>query len=281
MATSITPLETHRCFDGTVGVYRHDSVACASSMTFAVYQPPQAQLHPVPVLYFLSGLTCTEQNFITKSGVQRYAADHGVMIVAPDTSPRGTGIPDEDADWTYGSGASFYVNATQLPWKPHYQMYRYVVEELPTLIATHFPIQSDRQGIFGHSMGGHGALVVGLRNGDRFRSISAFAPICQPAQSDWASQAFNRYLGAERKDWLAYDATHLVSQYRDPRPILIDQGLADPYLAELRLDEFERACEAVGRPLTLRRHPDYDHGYYFIASFLEDHIRFHAEQLSR
>lgn len=278
--SDLTLEQAHQCFDGTVGIYQHHSRSCNGPMKFAVYQPPQIKTQAVPVLYFLSGLTCNEQNFITKAGAQYYAAKAGICLVVPDTSPRNTGIPTENDDWVYGSGAGFYVDATEPPWNQHYQMYQYIVEELPSLIAANFSIHSDRQGIFGHSMGGHGALVMGLRNRDRYRSISAFAPICHPSQSDWAKQAFGLYLGHDLAAWQQYDACELVRQCVDERPILVDQGLADPYLSELMPDSLEQACQDAGRSLTLRRHVGYDHSYYFISSFIADHIQFHSKILA-
>jgi S-formylglutathione hydrolase len=277
-----------RCFGGTLGVYRHESVVCHSPMQFAVYLPPQATAGPLPVLYFLSGLTCTEENFMVKAGAQRYAAEHGLILVAPDTSPRATGIADEDATWDFGSGAGFYVDATEAPWRQHYQMYSYITEELPALIAAHFPVLPDRQSICGHSMGGHGALVCALRTGDRYRSVSAFAPIAAPMQCPWGEKAFSGYLGGDRHTWEAYDASHLVrTQGRShqpifQQPILIDQGTADSFLATQLMPEiFAAACQAAGVDLTLRLQPDYDHSYYFIASFIGDHIRYHATALYR
>ncbi len=248
-------------------------------MRFAVFVPPQAEVGPVPVLYYLAGLTCTEDNFITKAGAQRYAAEHGLMLVAPDTSPRGEAVPDQPDAWDFGMGAGFYVDATEAPWNNHYRMYSYMVDELPRLIAEHFPVRSDRQGIFGHSMGGHGALVCGLRNPHRFKSISAFAPIAAPSQCAWGQKAFTGYLGTNTTTWNAYDATVLVRTHAQlEHPILIDQGTADPFLAQNQLlpKQFEAACQQAEQPLTLRMQPGYDHGYFFIASFMADHIQHHA-----
>ena len=250
-------------------------------MKFAVYQPPQALNGPVPVLYFLSGLTCTEENFMHKAGAQRYAAEYGLMLVAPDTSPRDGETPGADQDWDLGTGAGFYVNATADPWAKHYQMYDYVVEELPQLIADHFPANPGRQSIFGHSMGGHGALVCGLRHCDRYQSISAFAPIAAPSRCPWGQKVFSHYLGADTETWKQYDASELVHHYQDDRPLLIDQGEADSFLEEQLLPYLlQEACEQIDRPLTLRLHPGYDHSYYFIATFMGDHLRFHAEFLN-
>jgi len=250
-------------------------------MKFAVYQPPQAKLEPVPILYFLSGLTCTEENFMVKAGAQRLAAEYGLMLVVPDTSPRNTGIPGEDDDWDFGSGAGFYVDATEEPWKAHYRMYSYVVDELPALIVKHFPGLPERQGIFGHSMGGHGALICALKNPKRYLSVSALAPIAAPMRCPWGQKAFTKYLGSDKESWRAYDASELVLTAEYNRPILIDQGIADPFLAQQQLlpEVFEQACTEAGQPLILRSHPGYDHSYYFIATFVGDHIRHHVAAL--
>jgi S-formylglutathione hydrolase len=270
----------HVSFGGTIGFYSHASSVCDCEMKFAVYQPPQAQAGIIPVLYFLSGLTCTEGNFVTKAGAMQFAAKYGVVLVAPDTSPRGEGIPDDPTAWDLGMGAGFYLDATQAPWQSHYQMYSYVTQELPTLIAANFPIDPNRQGIFGHSMGGHGALVCALRNPDQFKSVSAFAPIVAPSQCAWGEKAFTTYLGPDRTTWAGYDATELVSKSQFPGMILIDQGTADHFLTnQLKPELFENACQQAGQALTLRRQPNYDHGYYFISTFIEDHIRHHAEIL--
>jgi S-formylglutathione hydrolase len=235
----------------------------------------------VPVLYYLSGLTCTAENFTTKAGAQQFAAKYGVAIVAPDTSPRGADVPDEDT-WDFGSGAGFYVDATQAPWAKHYNMYSYVTEELPALIAANFPIDANRQGIFGHSMGGHGALICALRNPDQFKSVSAFAPIVAPTQCPWGEKAFSHYLGDDRETWKNYDATELIQRSTFPVQILVDQGSTDSFLAsQLKPQLFEAACQQVGQDLHLRYQADYDHSYYFIATFMEDHIRHHAQMLSQ
>jgi S-formylglutathione hydrolase len=277
---SIDQLNQIRCFGGTVGFYQHFSTSCRSPMRFAVYLPPQAETEAVPVLYYLSGLTCTEENFITKAGAQQFAAQYGVMLVAPDTSPRDTGIPGEDADWDLGTGAGFYVDATMQPWAQHYQMYRYITQELPDLIAAHFPAKTDRQGIFGHSMGGHGALICALKNPQQYRSVSAFAPIVAPSRCPWGHKAFSAYLGSDPAAWAAYDASELVRHSQLAHPILIDQGTADRFLeAQLMPQVFEAACAAAGQALTLRMQPGYDHSYYFIATFMADHLRHHAAQL--
>jgi S-formylglutathione hydrolase len=249
-------------------------------MRFAVYQPPQAKSQRVPVLYFLSGLTCTEENFMVKAGAQQFAAKYGLMLVAPDTSPRNTGIEGEDDDWDFGTGAGFYVDATVEPWSSHYRMYSYVVHELPDLMAEHFPVEPDKQGIFGHSMGGHGALVCALRNPEQYKSVSAFAPIAAPMRCPWGEKAFTHYLGSNPETWRAYDASELVLIAGYNRSILIDQGTADPFLEEQLLPEvFKEACEKAGQPLTLRYQEGYNHSYYFIATFMEDHIRHHAAAL--
>lgn len=275
--TDLNLSSEYKCFDGTQGFYSHRSQTCDTEMRFAVYQPPQARSQSVPVLYFLSGLTCTEENFITKAGAQRYAAEHGLILVVPDTSPRNTGIEGEDKDWDFGTGAGFYVDATEEPWRSHYQMYSYVVKELPALIAAQFPIQPERQGICGHSMGGHGALVCALRNPELFKSVSAFAPIAAPMQCPWGQKAFTNYLGTNKETWRNYDASELVHNRTHNFPILIDQGTADKFLSQQLLPElFKRACDRAGQQLTLRFQEGYDHSYYFIASFIEDHIRHHA-----
>ena len=225
--------QSHCTFGGTVGFYQHQSECCQGPMRFALYEPPQMADGPVPVVYFLSGLTCTEENFMLKAGAQRYAAQLGLCLVTPDTSPRHTGIEDEDTDWTYGAGASFYLDATEAPWSHHYQMYSYVVKELPALIQANFSV-TPRQSVMGHSMGGHGALVVGLKNPQQYAAISAFAPITNLSVGDWTQPALTRYLGENREAWNAYDATMLVEKYPDDRPILIDQGLADQFSRDIK-----------------------------------------------
>ena len=252
-------------------------------MRFAVFAPPQAQMRRVPVLYYLAGLTCTEETFMIKAGAQRVAAQLGLLLVAPDTSPRGVSLPGDSESWDFGVGAGFYLDATMEPWSRHYRMYSYLTEELPDIIEASFPIDRNRQGIFGHSMGGHGALTIGLRNSERYRSISAFAPIAAPMRAPWGRKAFPRYLGPDQATWRQYDATELMLELpgaRERAEILIDQGVADQFLAEqLYPDVFEAACRKVGQALTLRRHAGYDHGYYFISSFIEDHLRHHARLL--
>ena len=280
MPTALNLISENRCFDGTVNVYTHQSHSCNGEMRFSVYLPPQAESEQVPVLYFLSGLTCTEENFMAKAGAQQVAAQYGLMLVAPDTSPRNTGIAGEDDDWDLGTGAGFYVDATVEPWSSHYRMYSYIVRELPALIAEHFPVQPEKQGIFGHSMGGHGALVCALKNPQQYKSVSAFAPIAAPMRCPWGQKAFAHYLGSDKETWRAYDASELVLTANYHRPILIDQGTADPFLEQQLLPEvFQQACEKAGQPLTLRFQDGYNHSYYFIATFVSDHIRYHAAAL--
>ncbi|GAA6619985.1 S-formylglutathione hydrolase [Scytonema sp. NUACC26] len=275
--THLTIVSEHKSFEGKLGFYSHKSSSCNGEMRFAVYQPPQATQQPVPVLYFLSGLASTEENFMVKAGAQQYAAKYGMMLVAPDTSPRNTGIPGEDDEWDFGTGAGFYVDATVEPWSSRYRMYSYVVRELPALIAENFSVQSDKQSIFGHSMGGHGALVCALRNPEQYKSVSAFAPIAAPMRCPWGQKVFGGYLGSDRETWREYDASELVKQYGYHSPILIDQGTSDKYLEEQLLPGvFEHACAEVNQPLILRYQEGYDHSYYFIATFIEDHIRHHA-----
>ena len=271
-------LEHRACFDGWQDVYQHASSTLSCTMRFAIYLPPQVAHGPVPVLYWLSGLTCTEQNFITKAGAQRYAAEHGIAIVCPDTSPRGDAVADAEG-YDLGKGAGFYVNATQAPWAAHYQMHDYVVDELPALIEAHFPV-TEARAISGHSMGGHGALVCALRNPGRYRSVSAFSPIVAPMQVPWGQQAFAAYLGDDVATWAQYDACELIKVAMETLPLLVDQGAADEFLAtQLRPDVLRAACDAAGHPLTLRMHPGFDHSYYFIASFIGEHIGHHAGNL--
>src|SRR5690554_6542661 len=271
-------LEHRACFGGWQDVHRHRSQVLGCDMTVGVYLPPQAADGPCPVLYWLSGLTCNEQNFITKAKAQRYAAEHGVIIVAPDTSPRGEDVANAET-YDLGQGAGFYVNATQEPWAKHYRMYDYVLSELPQLVEQHFPATQARA-ISGHSMGGHGALVLALRNPGRYRSVSAFAPIVAPSQVPWGEKAFFAYLGDERTSWLEYDTVALVAKAQEKLTLLVDQGLADNFLDEqLRTSLLEEACSAAGHPATIRYHEGYDHSYYFIASFIEEHIAHHAAAL--
>ncbi|MEO8506977.1 MAG: S-formylglutathione hydrolase [Betaproteobacteria bacterium] len=264
-------------FGGTQSVYRHDAQATASPMRFGVFLPPQAATARVPVLYWLSGLTCTEDNFIAKAGAQRVAAELGLALVVPDTSPRGLGLAGDRDAWDFGEGAGFYVDATQPPWAAHYGMYTYVSEELPALVAAQFPVDASRAGIFGHSMGGHGALVIGLRNPGRFRTISAFAPIASATNCPWGEKALSGYLGDDRAAWRAYDAAALIEDrgWRGP-PILVDQGTADSFLeVQLKPGLLEAARARADVPLVLNRRVGYDHSYYFIATFVETHLRHH------
>ncbi|WP_225764873.1 S-formylglutathione hydrolase [Stenotrophomonas sp. Marseille-Q4652] len=268
-------IEHRACFGGWQDVYRHRSEVLGCDMTVGVYFPPQAQQGPCPVLYWLSGLTCTEQNFITKAGAQRYAAEHGIILVAPDTSPRGEQVADAEG-YDLGKGAGFYVNATRKPWAPHYRMYDYIVDELPAWVEAD-PAASQVRGIAGHSMGGHGALTIALRNPDRYRSVSAFSPIVAPSQVPWGQKAFTAYLGEDRQAWLDHDAVELVRRGGSKLPLLVDQGDADEFLeTQLRPQLLQEAADAAGHPLTLRLQPGYDHSYYFIASFIGEHIAHHA-----
>ena len=281
MTGSLTTLKQHRCCGGVQGVYRHESSATRCAMEFAVYQPPQAAHGKLPVLYWLSGLTCTWANFTEKAGAQRHAAAHGLIIVAPDTSPRGTDLPGEHDAYDFGSGAGFYVDATAEPWGRHYRMYSYVTKELPALIEASFPVDRARQGIFGHSMGGHGALVCALGNPERYRSLSAFAPIAAPMRCPWGEKAFSGYLGGNRDAWRAYDATELAARAEWSGEVLIDQGTADDFLDEqLQPHLLQEAFRAAGIPLTLRYQAGYDHSYYFMASVMGDHIAHHARLLN-
>ena len=268
----------NRCFDGRQLRYRHASTVLGCDMTFSVYLPPQAEAGKVPVVYWLSGLTCTDENFVTKAGAQRYAAQLGLAIVAPDTSPRGEGVPDDpDGGWDFGLGAGFYVNATQEPWRRHYRMYDYIVDELPALVSAGFPVDSSRTGISGHSMGGHGALTIALKNPGRFRSVTAFAPICSPLRCPWGEKALGNYLGPDRDSWRQYDTTALLAAADERLPVLVDQGDADNFLAEqLRTPLLEQACREAGYPMTIRMQAGYDHSYFFISSFIGEHLAFHA-----
>ncbi len=283
MSEAPETLSRHNCFGGVVGFYRHDAAETSSPMRFSVYLPPQAERRKVPLLWYLAGLTCTEETFMIKAGAQRAASELGIALIAPDTSPRGMPLPGDSESWDFGVGAGFYVDATQAPWSRHYRMYSWITRELPMLVERHFPVDATRQGIFGHSMGGHGALMIGLRNPERFRSISAFAPIAAPMDCPWGQKAFTGYLGPDRDDWRAYDASELLRALpavTGRPPLLVDQGLADAFLEQQLLPErLEQACKAVGYPLTLRRHAGYDHGYYFISTFVEDHLRHHARAL--
>jgi S-formylglutathione hydrolase len=276
----VTTLSEHACFGGVQGFYQHDSSVIGLPMRFGVYRPPQALHQKVPVLFYLAGLTCTEETFPTKAAAQRFAARAGIMLVSPDTSPRNTGIDGADAAWDFGTAASFYLDASESPWSRHWNMASYLTGELRELVFANFAADASRVGIFGHSMGGHGALTLALREPGQYQSVSAFAPIAAPSQCPWGVKAFTGYLGLDRSKWASYDATELVKAGARAPHILIDQGLADKFLAEqLHPDLFEQACRAAGQPLTLRRHEGYDHGYYFIATFMEEHIAHHARAL--
>jgi S-formylglutathione hydrolase len=272
-------IASNKCFDGWQHRLRHRSQVLDCDMTLSLYLPKAAETRAVPVLYWLSGLTCNDQNFVTKAGAQRYAAEHGVAIVAPDTSPRGEGVAD-DAGWDLGQGAGFYVNATQAPWAAHFRMYDYIVDELPAALESQYALDGQRRGIFGHSMGGHGALTIALKNPQRYRSVSAFSPICAPTQCPWGKKAFTTYLGTDTTVWREHDSSVLLAQRALPYPILVDQGEADEFLVgQLQPEALQAAAQKSGQQLTLRRHADYDHSYFFIATFIGDHIAFHAEQL--
>lgn len=273
-------LAEHACFGGLQGFYQHDSAVIGLPMRLGVYRPPQARQGPVPALVYLAGLTCNEETFAIKAGAQRVAAELGLMLVTPDTSPRGTDVAGADANWDFGTAAGFYLDATQAPWAAHWRMESYITQELPALLAQHFPLLTGALGLMGHSMGGHGALTLVLRHPDLFKSCSALAPIAAPMRCPWGVKAFTGYLGADQVAWAAHDATALVQAGHRAPPLLIDQGEADKFLAEQLLPHrFEAACRDAGQALTLRRHAGYDHGYFFIASFVEDHLRHHAATL--
>ncbi|MBB4038635.1 S-formylglutathione hydrolase [Microvirga flocculans] len=271
-----------RCFGGTQFVYRHASRETGTPMRLSVFIPPQAEKGKVPVVWFLSGLTCTEENFTVKAGAQRAASELGLILVAPDTSPRGEGVPDDpEGAYDFGLGAGFYVDATEAPWAKNYRMYSYLSHELPTLIGRELPADMMRQGIMGHSMGGHGALILALRDPNRFRSVSAFAPIAAPSCCPWGRKALSGYLGPDEKDWRGYDACDLIDDGARLPELLVDQGTADSFLeSQLKPQLLEAACSRAGIPLTLRMQEGYDHSYFFIATFIEDHLRWHAKRLS-
>jgi len=277
---SIELLSEHACFGGVQRFYQHASRVIGLPMKFSVYLPPQAAHGPVPALLFLAGLTCNDETFMAKAGAQRVAAELGLALIAPDTSPRGAGVPGETDSWDFGVGAGFYLDATQAPWSQHYRMESYLTTELLALVARELPVDAERLGIFGHSMGGHGALTLALKHPGLFKSVSAFAPICAPTLCPWGQKAFAGYLGADESTWAAHDATALMRECNTapyPAGILIDQGLADKFLpSQLNPDAFETACDKAGQPLTLRRHAGYDHGYYFISTFMADHLAHHA-----
>ena len=277
---TLTPRSEHACFGGRLGFYSHASKQTGTEMRIGVFVPPQAKTGRVPALYYLAGLTCTEETFLIKAGAQRLAAELGLMLVACDTSPRGLNLPGDAESWDFGVGAGFYLDATQSPWSANYRMGSYVNEELPALIEANFPARSDKRGIFGHSMGGHGALVTGLRHPERWQSVSALAPICNPVAVPWGEKAFGHYLGADRKSWEAYDASQLMRAKPYPGEILVDQGLADQFLEnQLRPQALEAAAQASGQRLRLHRHAGYDHSYWFIQSFVAGHLAHHAEAL--
>jgi len=272
----------HACFGGRMGFYRHASTETGTDMAFAVYLPPAASHGPVPALYYLAGLTCTDETFMIKAGAQRLAAEHGLALVAPDTSPRGLGYPGEDDAYDFGTGAGFYIDATAEPWARGYRMSSYINAELPALIESQFPVAGDRRGLFGHSMGGHGALVSALRFPERWTSVSAFAPICNPSAVPWGEKAFSNYLGEDREAWKAWDAAELMRRAPRADEILIDQGTADQFLErELHPEALEAVAADAGQKLTLHRREGYDHSYWFIQSFMADHIAHHARSLLR
>jgi S-formylglutathione hydrolase len=280
--SALSLIAEHACYGGVQRFYRHESRETRGPMKFSAYLPPQARTGSVPVLYFLSGLTCTEETFCIKSHAQKYAAELGLMLISPDTSPREPRIAGDADHWDFGYSAGFYVDATQAPWSQNYRMYSYVTLELPELIAANLPAKAGATGIFGHSMGGHGALTLALRNPQQYKSLSAFAPIAAPTQSPWGIKAFSNFFGSDRTLWRKHDATELVAQRAYPGPILIDQGTADQYLAaELLPERFAAAAAKAGQRLNLRMQPGYDHGYYFIQTFMADHLRHHAEQLDK
>lgn len=272
----------YRCFDGWQHFYRHQSATTAGEMRFGLYLPPQAEQEPVPLVIYLAGLTCTEETFPIKAGAQRVAAELGLALLSPDTSPR-VRLPGDAEAMDFGQSAGFYLDATEAPWSAHYRMYSYVAQELPELVTRSFPVDPERIGLFGHSMGGHGALTIGLKHPQRFRTLSALAPIVAPTQCPWGQKALPRYLGPDPDRWRQYDATELMGDLRDVSnrpPLLIDQGLDDEFLAsQLKPELLEAAAKRRGYPLTLRRHPGYGHGYWFVSSFMEDHLRHHAAGL--
>jgi len=281
--TGLVTKKEHRCFEGLQGFYEHHSPACAGPMRFAVYHPPAAlRGERVPVLYYLAGLTCSEETFAIKSGAQRVAAELGLALVSCDTSPRATRFPGDDAADDFGLGAGFYLDATEAPWSSAYRLYSYVTRDLREVVESNFSVDGARRGIFGHSMGGHGALVIALRNPGDYRSVSAFAPVATPSAVPWGEKAFTGYLGPAREAWREWDASALVRAGRRlERPILIDQGTADPFLSkQLRPELFEAACAEAGQPLTLARREGYDHGYFFVSSFMEGHLRWHHQLLT-
>jgi len=271
----------NQCFGGRQLRYSHASQVLGCAMSFSIYLPPQAEQGKVPALYWLSGLTCTDENFVTKAGAQRYAAEHGIAVITPDTSPRGEGVPDDpEGAYDFGLGAGFYVNATQAPWSQHYRMYDYITAELPALIAAEFPVDASRTGISGHSMGGHGALTIALKNPGQFKSVSAFSPICAPISCPWGEKALGNYLGDDRQAWREYDTCALLATAAERLPVLVDQGDADNFLQEqLHTGMLQQASVEANYPMTIRMQPGYDHSYFFIASFIGEHLAFHAANL--
>jgi len=278
---SVTVRSEQACFGGTIGFYSHASTETGTEMKFSVFVPATASSRSRPALYFLAGLTCTEETFMIKANALRHAAELGLVVVTPDTSPRGLGLPGEDDDWDFGTGAGFYLDAEAEPWKRNYCMYSYVTRELPAIVEANFPVEAGRRGVFGHSMGGHGALTIALKNPQAYRSVSAFAPICNPVVVPWGEKAFGNYLGPDRARWAAWDACELLKRgSRFPGPILVDQGLRDQFLSnQLRPEALEAAAASAAQELVLRRHGDYDHSYWFIQTFIEDHLRWHADRL--
>jgi S-formylglutathione hydrolase len=270
-----------RCFDGRHIVYKHRSIVCDCTMRFAVFLPPAAQHGPVPSVYWLSGLTCTEENFSVKAGAQRYASQLGLALIIPDTSPRGVNVPGEDAQIDIGTGAGFYVNATQSPWAAHYRMYDYVKDELVAVVNANLPIDPARKSISGHSMGGHGAILIGVRNPESYRSISAFAPIAAASKSTWGQPALSAYLGPEQSHWQDYDVSAVIRRNPSRHELLVDQGTADPFLERLRPADLKNACRESGQLLNYRERAGYDHGYYFVSTFIGEHLQFHAAALQR
>ena len=280
-APSLQKRSESLCYGGKLGVYAHASRETGTEMAFSVFLPPAAERGPCPVLYYLAGLTCTPDTFVQKAGAQRLAAELGLILVAPDTSPRGAGIPGEDTDWDFGTGAGFYLDATQEPWSKNYRMGSYVNEELPALVDANFPVRPGAQGVMGHSMGGHGALVSALRHPGKWRSVSALSPICHPAEVPWGHKAFGNYLGPDQAAWQEYDASVLMVRKAFPGPVLVDQGSADQFLeVQLKPEALEAAARQSGQKLTLRRHEGYDHSYWFIQTVISDHLQHHARELA-
>jgi len=281
VANTIEQIGANQSFAGQQLRYKHQSAVLNCEMTFSIYLPPQAVKGPVPVLYWLSGLTCNDENFVQKAGAQQHAAEHGIAIVCSDTSPRGDGVADDpEAAYDMGLGAGFYVDATQQPWAEHYQMYSYILDELPALVNREFPVDGKRTSISGHSMGGHGALTIALKNPQRFKSVSAFAPICSPLQCPWGDKVLSHYLGDDRQAWAQYDTVELIKQAKQHLPLLVDQGTADNFLTEqLKVELLVEAGQVADYPMQIRMQPDYDHSYFFIATFIAEHMAFHARAL--